>query len=106
MNIQEQKGDNMKIETEVKEYRPNEYGWSEYVFRVCFTGQIPIGAKVTVEWEDDNVHQCEGMVQEPPGYEGSHIIQREHDQWWPYMDSDRVWGRNITYCPCCGERLT
>jgi len=59
---------------------------------------IPAGAKVTVEW-DENVHRCEEMERTRCGSENL-TLRRDSDGRWHKL---YVW--NIKYCPYCGEKL-
>ena len=69
-------------------------------FHVPVDTKIPIGAKVTVEW-DENVHECEEM--KVSGIELIHS-KRFGGQWGLTMEGSKF-VETITYCPGCGKKL-
>ena len=64
---------------------------------------IPIGAKVTVEWDDD-VHQCKEARR------SSQIMRRRECTWalfgmWGVYGAEEQYFGIATYCLRCGKKL-
>jgi len=71
----------------------------EYTFK--WRGAIPLGARLTVEW-DDSVHECEEMK----AY--GRFLKRKAGIWFilrRYVDGESA-VCEAKYCPGCGKDLT
>ena len=78
------------------------YCHEEYAFDAPGGIEIPIGAKVTVEW-DDNVHECEKLEQAR-----LNVKRYANSDRWYVSDSPDGYIPNavmVWYCPGCGKKL-
>jgi len=91
----------MKIEGKV---HSTSTGYEGDMIRVSPEGNdvndVPIGAKVTVEW-DENEHQCQEL-------KNTHQSLKRDDsgRWWA-VNTGKVPPQQvrILYCACCGVKL-
>ena len=93
----------MKVESVVDVIGSYTKNYVEYTFRYNRQTEIPIGAKVTVEWDDD-VHQCHDLTKR-----GRFSIRLEPGGWflcsWGRESDDWRWIVVVDYCPGCGKKL-
>jgi len=97
----------MKVEsvvTGVDRYsHPGDRQRNDYVFETGYDVLVPIGAKVTVEWDDD-VHQCKEARR------SSQIMRRRECTWalfgmWGVYGAEEQYFGIATYCLRCGKKL-
>ncbi len=93
----------MKIKSTVE--RVTELGTAvpieQCVFKVPGGTGIPLGAMVTVEW-DDSMHQCEELWKC-----GAYRLQRKGASWWlGDAASTGPWFMIVNYCPGCGKEMS
>ena len=96
----------MKVEsvvTGVDRYsHPGDRQRNDYVFETGYDVLVPIGAKVTVEW-DDNEHRC------PEAERLGRFMRRSGNKWYAVANWNA--GRlefllsDISVCPDCGKKL-
>jgi len=66
---------------------------------------IPAGAKVVVEW-DENVHQCEEMRDSELSIRREKGISGQPNWQWGLKLSGCSFTERINYCPICGKKLS
>ena len=88
----------MKVETTVGE-RYEKIGGAQPWYGFVANVEIPFGAKVTVEW-DENEHQCPKLA-----HRGLKVVREDS---WYLASACEDWMDQlgpIDLCPCCGKVL-